>query len=78
AFEKDKQYVLPLLLGAIISLTLNIIFIPRYGAIGATIVIVAVEFMVCFFRIYLIRKYLDLKFMFQGVYTYFFAALITF
>lgn len=78
AFEKDKQYVLPLVLGAIISLTLNIIFIPRYGAIGATIVIVAVEFMVCFFRIYLIRKYLDLKFMFQGVYTYFLAALITF
>ncbi|MEW9575688.1 oligosaccharide flippase family protein [Bacillus toyonensis] len=78
AFEKDKQYVLPLVLGAIISLTLNIIFIPRYGAIGATIVIVVVEFMVCFFRIYLIRKYLDLKFMFQGVYTYFLAASITF
>ncbi|HDR7685880.1 TPA: oligosaccharide flippase family protein [Bacillus toyonensis] len=78
AFEKDKQYVLPLVLGAMISLTLNIIFIPRYGAIGATIVIVVVEFMVCFFRIYLIRKYLDLKFMFQGVYTYFLAASITF
>ncbi|EOP34970.1 MULTISPECIES: oligosaccharide flippase family protein [Bacillus cereus group] len=78
AFEKDKQYVLPLVLGAIISLTLNIIFIPRYGAIGATIVIVVVEFMVCFFRIYLIRKYLDLKFMFQGVYTYFLSASITF
>ncbi|HFJ9284686.1 TPA: oligosaccharide flippase family protein [Bacillus toyonensis] len=78
AFEKDKQYVLPLVLGAIISLTLNIIFIPRYGAIGATIVILVVEFMVCFFRIYLIRKYLDLKYMFQGVYTYFLAASITF
>lgn len=78
AFEKDKQYVLPLVLGAIISLILNIIFIPRYGAVGATFVIVFVEFMVCFFRIYLIRKYLDLKFMFQGVYTYFLAALITF
>lgn len=35
--EKDKIYIIALILGAVINLVLNIIFIPLYGALGAVI-----------------------------------------
>ncbi|MGE2643866.1 polysaccharide biosynthesis C-terminal domain-containing protein, partial [Escherichia coli] len=69
-FEKDKQFLVPLVIGAVLSLSLNLITVPYLGALGATFVMVVVEFTVCFLRIYLVRKELKLNIMFKGIYIY--------
>lgn len=59
-FEKDKIYVISTIIGAVINLILNLIFIKQYGALGACIGTIAAEFFVMFYQIICVRKNIDI------------------
>lgn len=56
-----KAYTIPYLVGAIYSLTMNVLIDSKYGAVGGTFVIVTTELLVCMLRIYLVKKLIDIK-----------------
>ena len=55
-FEKDKIYVISTIVGACVNLILNLLFIKKYGAIGACIGTVAAEFSVMIYQLIAVRK----------------------
>ncbi|WP_430596564.1 flippase [Enterococcus sp. DIV0175] len=65
AIEKDKEFAYPMIIGALISIVGNILLVPKYGALGATLVLVIVEFLVCFFRIFFIRDEIQVGYFFD-------------
>lgn len=56
---KNKTYVVSTILGAIVNLTLNLIFIKKYGAVGACIGTIAAEFTVMFYQVISTRKVIN-------------------
>lgn len=56
-----KKYSIPSVVGAVFSVVLNIIFAHFWKADGGTAVIIITEFVVCFMRIYIIRKEVNLS-----------------
>lgn len=64
-FEKDKIYVKSTILGAIVNLICNILFISRFGAIGACIGTIFAEFSVMFYQAIKVKNELDLKSIFK-------------
>lgn len=58
--EKDREYLLSVIGGAIINLIINMILIPQMGAIGATIGTIAAEVLVCLIQAWSVRKELPL------------------
>ncbi|MEN8078668.1 flippase [Clostridioides difficile] len=73
---KTKQYTVPLVLAAVINPVINLILVPSLGALGGVFAIVITELIVMCIRVFVVRKYLDLKLMFKGTFKYLFAALI--
>ena len=59
--QKDKQYCISVSLGAIINLIINLIFIPKYGAVGAAIGTLIAEGSVCIMQTFMCRKFMDIK-----------------
>ena len=59
--EKDKIYVISVILGAVANLILNFIFIPRYGALGAVAGTLAAEGAVMIYQSIMTRKELPFK-----------------
>ncbi|MCM1233218.1 MAG: flippase, partial [Ruminococcus flavefaciens] len=59
--EMDRQFVFALLMGAVTNLTLNLILIPRYASIGASIGTLVTEAVVCFFQCFNVRRCIPLK-----------------
>ena len=59
--EMDRQYVFALLMGAVTNLGLNLLLIPRYASIGASIGTLITEIVVCFFQCFSVRRYISLK-----------------
>lgn len=57
---KDKEYIIAIVVGAIVNVVLNLIFIPKFGSLGACIGTVCAEFLVMFFHIYFSRKYINI------------------
>lgn len=61
---REKQVLYSEIIGAIIDLTLNALFIPRYGALGAAIGTLVAELAVLLFQFYAIRderKYISVN-----------------
>lgn len=54
--EKDKIYIISVIIGAIINLIMNLIFIPLYESIGACIGTIAAEFAVAFYQVIAVKK----------------------
>lgn len=59
--QKNKIYVESTIYGAILNLIMNLLFIPKYGAVGACIGTIASEFFVMFYQIICTRKFIDYK-----------------
>lgn len=59
--EKDKFYVISVLLGAIVNFVLNILLIPNFKALGAIIGTIVAEFVVAMYQTYSVRKELKIK-----------------
>lgn len=58
--QKDSIYVGSAVLGALISITVNVLLIPQLMSIGSAIATVFAEFGVCFYQCYKIRKEIDI------------------
>lgn len=69
-FELDKIYVTSTILGAIMNLIANIIFIPKYGAFGACIGTLLAEFMVMFYQFVKVRNDVDSKYFIKCLFNY--------
>ena len=59
--EMDRQYVFALLMGAVTNLGFNLLLIPRYASIGASIGTLITEIVVCFFQCFSVRQCIPLK-----------------
>lgn len=57
---KDREYIIAIIIGAIVNVILNLIFIPKFGCLGACIGTVSAEFLVMFFHIKFSAKYMDI------------------
>lgn len=73
---RTKEYTVPLVLAAIVNPIINVILVPSLGALGGVFAIVITEFMVMCIRVFVVRKELDLKIMFKGIFKYLFAGII--
>lgn len=58
--EKDVEYMISVISGALVNLIINIILIPKYGAVGASVATVFAEGMVCIIQAVAVRKDLPL------------------
>ena len=58
--EKDKEYIISAFIGAIINLTMNLIFIPKYGSIGACIGTICAETFVTIYQTISTKKELQI------------------
>ena len=56
---KNKVYVVSTILGAIVNLILNLIFIKKYGALGACIGTIAAEFTVMLYQVVSTRRVIN-------------------
>lgn len=74
---KNKEYISPLVLAAILNVSLNCILVPKLGAIGGVISIVLTEFITMLVRIVLVKKYLKLSFILQGIWVYFVGLIVS-
>ncbi|MCI9286561.1 MAG: flippase [Clostridia bacterium] len=59
--EKDKIYMFSVIVGAVLNLSINLILIPKFKAVGATIGTIIAEFSVFAYQTYAVRKELDIK-----------------
>ena len=76
--ERDKEYTISLILGAIINLVMNIIFIPKLASIGACFGTVAAEFTVMLYQIIAVRKEINIKENISNIFGFFKKSIIMF
>lgn len=74
--SKDRIYVSSTVLGAVINLILNIIFIPKFGAIGACIGTIATEFSIMMYQIIKTKNYIDFVQLFKSTIPFLLKSLI--
>lgn len=58
--KKDREYLTSVIIGAVINLILNTIFIPIFGARGAVIGTIAAEMSVCIVQAFVVRRELPI------------------
>ena len=61
----DKPYLYCLLVGTVLNFAMNLLLIPRYGAVGAALSSVVAEFTILAVMIYAIKKLTQIQF--QGI-----------
>ena len=76
--SKNKEYVIPIISAALVSLICNITFIPIIGVSAAIITVILSEFTSTSLKIFLVRKYLNIKEIFNGSYIYFLFGIVNF
>lgn len=59
--SKDKIYITAVISGAIVNMILNVMFIPKFGAVGAAIGTFIAEITVCVIQTIAVREYLPIK-----------------
>lgn len=75
---RNRTYTNSVLLGALVSIVLNVPLILLFQTQGAMIASVICEFAVAFYQLYAIRQELPLHFLFNEFWKYLFAGLIMF
>ena len=55
-FHKDTAFLSSVIAGAIVNIIINLIWIPKYGALGAVIATIAAEWVVCMVQMACVRK----------------------
>lgn len=76
--EKDKDYVICTILGALVNIILNILLIPKYASIGACIGTIGAEFIAMFYQVYAVKKELPIKKYIKSVIPFFIKSIIMF
>ncbi|VSZ18348.1 transporter [Streptococcus pneumoniae] len=57
----DKEYTVSLLYGAVVNILINILLIPKMGAMGAVIGIIVAELVLCCYQTWIARNYLHIR-----------------
>lgn len=60
-YSRDKEFLYSVCIGAITNLVLNLVFIPKYAALGAVIGTLGAEGLACLYQLYNIRNNIDIK-----------------
>lgn len=76
--NRMKEFTLSVTLGAILNIIINLILIPLYGVIGATIATVISELAVTCYQYFLVRKEFKLKKLFGGIWKYLLSGIVMF
>lgn len=76
--KKQKEYTISVLIGAGINFIINILLIPRYGAIGAAIGTVIAEFSVALYQILKTKNFFNYKKIFINNIKYVFGSIFMF
>lgn len=63
--EKNKEYTMPIVFGAVVNLLLNFVLIPKYGAPGAASATVITEGLILLIQIWFLRNVLNFRFLFR-------------
>jgi len=74
--KKQKEYTYSVIIGAIVNFLINIILIPRYGAIGAAIGTIIAEATVTVSQIFYTKKYIDYKKILKLTKNYFISSIV--
>lgn len=77
ANRRDKEYAIPVVIGAIIEVVLAALLDRPYGASGATVAILITEFVVLILRLWIVRDDYSFKNAFSDVPKYFLIGIIT-
>lgn len=78
-FRKDKYSLFPVIFGALTNVVLNLLLIPRFGALGAGIATVIAEFTVTTIKLFLSKKVgIKIFDLFKNWYQYLIATTIMF
>lgn len=75
-YSRDKEYIYSTIIGAALNLILNLIFIPKLGAMGACIGTIAAEFSVMLYQMIATRNDLNYKLLIKQVMYYLVVGLI--
>ena len=57
----DKEYTVSLIYGAAVNIVINILLIPRIGAMGAVIGTIVAELVLCCYQTWIARNYLHIR-----------------
>lgn len=76
--KKQKEYTISITIGVIANFILNYILILQYASIGASIATVLSQLIVDVIQLNYIKKDIDMKEMFKGVWKYLMAAIVMF
>ncbi len=74
--ENDKDFIISLILGAIVNLFLNLIFIPKYSSIGAAIATLIAEIAVMLYQVIKVKNVLNIKLYVEDAFSFFLKAII--
>lgn len=77
ANRRDKDYAFPVVIGAVLELTLSWLLDRPFGAAGALIAILITELVVLCLRLWVVRDGYDFAYVFHDIPVYFALALIT-
>ncbi|PGZ12841.1 hypothetical protein COE46_22615 [Bacillus cereus] len=77
ASNNNKAFIIPYIIGAIVSLSSNFFLIPKFGALGASISIVLTELIVLIIRMFFATSKVQLKVVFNQTYKYLLSGVIT-
>lgn len=59
--NKEKDFIVSVLIGAFINIVFNVIFIPKLGAMGAVLGTIIAELCACIWQFIVINKYIELR-----------------
>lgn len=77
ANRRDKDYAVPVIVGALVELILCALLDRPFGAVGATVAIIITEFVVLILRLWIVRDAYDFKYTFEDIPKYFLIAIVT-
>lgn len=75
---KEKSFTVSVVVGAIINFLINLILIPRLGAMGAMISSLISEFLVMFIQFYFLREMINVFYVLKNIVKPFFASVVMF
>ncbi|WP_223902444.1 oligosaccharide flippase family protein [Lactobacillus laiwuensis] len=76
ANHRDRDYAIPVIVGAVLEIVLSYFLDRFYGATGAMIAILITEFIVLLLRLWIVRDGYDFKYSFREIPKYFLIAII--
>ncbi|WP_291736765.1 flippase [Clostridium sp.] len=76
--NRTKEYTIAVSTGAITNVVFNFLLIPKYKVIGACIATLLAELIVPVVELIILRKNINIKYIFKDIYKYFLAGIIMF